>query len=93
LGNRVKFDPVVLDHRIGQQLIAHLIEVLSRLPLTIGSELKFDVLADPDPPNGVIPEVMQSRFDRSSRWVEDGGTQRDVNASLIASHNSGSQQR
>jgi hypothetical protein len=43
----VRFDlePVVLDHVVGQELLAHRLDALARLVLAARLEVHFDVLA------------------------------------------------
>ena len=73
-------DPVILDHRIGEQLVGRLLEQLFSAGLVAAIELDVEHLALPDAGDALNPERAQRALDGLALRVEDAGLQRDGDA-------------
>src|SRR5205085_2040139 len=65
-----ELDLVALDQRVGEQLLAHALELAPSLRLVAGFDVELDELADPRLPHGEA-EVPQAALDRLALRVED----------------------
>src|SRR4029079_10062452 len=72
LGN---VDAVVLDHRVGEELLAHLIDAGPLVARGV-LELELDELAEPDALHLVEAEMAEAALDRLAGGIEHAGLQR-----------------
>src|SRR5512142_317805 len=66
----MQFDLVFLDHRIGEQLLAHLLDAGARLALVLLVELEFDQFALADVADGAEAQIVEGMADRFALRIE-----------------------
>src|SRR5205085_1447942 len=70
-------DPEILDHRVGEELPAHRLDILVRDAL---GEVELDELAGADVVDAREAEAFQRMVDRLALRVEDAVLQRDIDS-------------
>src|ERR1700720_1624420 len=83
---RIEFDLVFLDHRIGEELFAHLFYDRARLRFVPLCEFDVDDLALAHFADIAEAETVQSVADRLALGIEHAVLQRDENARLHAAN-------
>jgi len=86
-GFLLNFKPVILDHRIAQNLVASLVDLFARTLLVLLGQFNFQILSDADRANAGVAHVRQSALDGFSLRVKHGLFWCDDDLSFHAKHN------
>src|SRR5207248_8144103 len=76
-----ELDLVALDQRVGEQLLAHALQLVARLGLVRRVDLELDELPNAGLRHGKA-EVPEAALDRLALWIEDSGLRPDEHCRL-----------